>query len=292
MNETGETDTFNNYRNYLFAIAYRMLGSAMDAEDMVQETFLRWQNRSEAEIESPKSYLAAIITRLCIDQLRSAQVQRETYVGSWLPEPILMESTQNSEGMVAMSESISMAFMLLLESLSPTERAVYLLREIFDYEYREIAQIVDKSEANCRQIVRRAKQHIKNGRPRFQTTPAEQQHLLLEFTQACLNGDLTGLMAVLADDVVEYSDGGGKVSAATRPIHGADRVARFTLGILKKAPPNMTQQFGMVNGEPAIIAFIENEPIVVMVFEIGNGRIQNIYTINNPDKLQRISYAK
>ncbi len=286
-----ETDTFNNYRNYLFAIAYRMLGSAMDAEDMVQETYLRWQNRGETEIESAKSYLAAIITRLCIDQLRSAHVQRETYFGSWLPEPIMTETTSN-EGLVAMSESISMAFMLLLESLSPTERAVYLLREIFDYEYHEIAQIVDKSEANCRQIVRRAKKHIVRGRPRFQTTPEEQQQLLLEFTQACMNGDLTGLMSILADDVVEYSDGGGKVSAATRPIQGADRVARFTLGILKKAPPNMTLQFGMVNGEPAIIAYIENEPIVVMVFEVGNGRIQNIYTINNPDKLQRIPYAK
>lgn len=286
-----ESDTFNTYRNYLFAIAYRMLSSAMDAEDMVQETYLRWQNRGEAEIESPKSYLAAIITRLCIDQLRSARVQRETYVGPWLPEPILMETT-NSEGMVAMSESISMAFLLLLESLSPTERAAFLLREVFEYEYAEVAQVVGKSEANCRQIVRRAKQHITNGRPRFETTFEEQQNLLIEFTQACTNGDLTGLMAVLADDVVEYSDGGGKVSAATQPIHGADRVARFILGILKKAPPNLTQRLGIVNGEPAIIAYIENEPVVVMVLEIGNGRIQNIYSINNPDKLQRIPYVK
>ena len=287
-----DSDIFNEYRNYLFSIAYRMLGSAMDAEDMVQETYLRWQNRGDAVIDSPKSYLAAITTRLSIDHLRLARVQRETYVGSWLPEPILMETAPNSEGIVALSESISMAFMLLLESLSPTERAVFLLREVFDYEYSEVAQMVGKSEANCRQIVRRAKQHITNGRPRFTTTPAEQEQLLQEFSLACLNGDLTGLMSILAEDVVEYSDGGGKVSAATRPIHGAERVAKFILGIVKKAPPGMETRYGMVNGEPAVLAYLDEIPIMVMVMEMGNGRIQNIYSINNPDKLQRIPYAK
>ncbi|GIK56233.1 MAG: RNA polymerase sigma-70 factor [Chloroflexi bacterium] len=283
-----QTDTFNSYRAYLFAIAYRMLGSVMDAEDMVQETYLRWQNSAAAAIESPKSYLAAIITRLCIDHLRSAKVQRETYMGEWLPEPLLLDSMPAQEDMAALSDTLSIAFLVLLETLSPTERAVFLLREVFDYEYAEIAEMVGKSEANCRQMVRRARQHLADGRPRFQSTPAEQQHIVYQFAQACVQGDMTGLLALLAEDVVEYSDGGGKVVAAIKPVHGAEKVARFFLGLMKKLPDTLAYQLAIANGRPAILSYLDGEPINVTILDIGDGRIQRIYNIVNPDKLRHL----
>src|SRR5688572_16689957 len=171
------TDPFTQYRPLLFSIAYRMLGSVMDAEDMVQETFLRWQQTAANEVQSPKAYLTAIITRLCIDYLRSARVQRESYLGPWLPEPFLTDDTTGAAELAALSDSLSMAFLVLLEKLSPLERAVFLLREVFDYDYSEIAAIVGKTEANCRQLVRRARQHLSDGRPRFDTSPTEQQTL-------------------------------------------------------------------------------------------------------------------
>lgn len=283
-----QTDTFNSYRAYLFAIAYRMLGSVMDAEDMVQETYLRWQNSNAAAIESPKSYLAAIITRLCIDHLRSAKVQRETYMGEWLPEPLLLDPMPPQEDMAALADTLSIAFLVLLETLSPTERAVFLLREVFDYEYAEIAEMVDKSEANCRQMVRRARQHLADGRPRFQSTPEEQQHIVYQFAQACVQGDMAGLLALLAEDVVEYSDGGGKVVAAIKPVRGADKVARFFLGLMKKLPDTLAYQLAIANGRPAILSYIDGDPVNVTILDIDNGRIQRIYNIVNPDKLQHI----
>ena len=279
---------FDEYRTYLFAIAYRMLGTVMDAEDMVQEAYLRWQQTDAAEVDSPKSYLATIVTRLSIDQLRSARVKREMYMGEWLPEPILMEGAPLSEEMAILSESVSMAFLVLLESLSPMERAAFLLREVFDYSYGEVAEIVGKEEANCRQMVSRARRHLRQGRPRFQTTLAEQEQITWQFAQACMNGDMGGLLAVLAEDVVEYSDGGGKVRAAINPIYGADKVARFFLGILKKAPDGIVPRMGVVNAQPAIISYLEGRATVVTVLDIENGRIQRIYNVVNPDKLQHI----
>lgn len=283
-----QTDTFNSYRAYLFAIAYRMLGSVMDAEDMVQETYLRWQNSDAAAIESPKSYLAAIITRLCIDHLRSAKVQRETYMGEWLPEPLLLDPLPPQEDMAALADTLSIAFLVLLETLSPTERAAFLLREVFDYEYAEIAEMVGKSEANCRQMVRRARQHLADGRPRFQSTPEEQQHIVYQFAQACVQGDMAGLLALLAEDVVEYSDGGGKVVAAIKPVHGADKVARFFLGLMKKLPDTLAYKLAIANGRPAILSYLDGEPINVTILDIDDGRIQRIYNIVNPDKLRHI----
>ena len=283
-----EVAQFNQYRSYLFAIAYRMLGSAMDAEDMVQETYLRWQKATRADIESPKSFLAAIITRLCIDYLRSARSQRETYIGEWLPEPLAAPVTASGDERVALAESLSFAFLVLLESLSPTERAAFLLREVFDYDYVEIAQIVDKSPTNCRQMVSRARRHIHNGRPRFQATAAETEAITLQFAQACLDGDMAGLLALLAEDVVEYSDGGGQVPSALRPIRGADHVARFILGILKKAPPGTSMTLAMVNDQPAILGFINGQLYNTVLLDVGDGRIQQIYIINNPDKLAHI----
>ncbi len=282
-------DTFNAYRPYVFAIAYRMLGSAMDAEDMVQETFLRWCKAADQIIQSPKAYLATIVTRLCIDYLRSAYVQRESYIGTWLPEPLVTDATAGSEEMVILADSLSIAFLNLLETLTPTERAVFLLRDVFDYSYAEIAVIVDKSEANCRQMMRRAKQHLADGRPRFPASAAEQERILSEFMGACLNGDLRGLVALLADDVVEWSDGGGQVNAALKPIYGADKVARFLLALTKQLSSESTLQLAPINGQAGLIIWVDGRPFTVLSLDVRNGRVHNIYTIVNPQKLQHIA---
>lgn len=282
------TETFSDYRGYLFTIAYRMLGSVMDAEDMVQETYLRWRSAAREKIESPKSYLATIITRLCIDHLRSARIKRETYVGPWLPEPLLQTNNQETEGMAALADSLSIAFLVLLENLSPVERAVFLLREVFDFDYNQIAHIVQKSEANCRQIARRARERVTADRPRFETTPQEQQQILFEFVQACANGDLSGLMALLAEDAVQYSDGGGKVAAARLPITGADRVARFWLGIVRQAPADSSLSVTRANGQPALKLVVNGRLYGVVALDVANGRIHNIYTVINPDKLRHL----
>lgn len=244
------SDPFHSYQPLLFAIAYRMLGSAMDAQDMVQETFLRWSHAT-GEIDSPKAYLSAIVTRLCIDHLRRAHVQRETYIGPWLPEPLLASQPTDN---VALDESLSLAFLVLLERLTPVERAVFLLREVFEFEYEAIARIVEKSEANCRQVVRRARQHLAERRPRFDTSPQEREQMTRLFAQSCATGDLSALLALLADDIVLYSDGGGKARAALNPILGPDKVARYMLGVLGKLPPDFAAAFATVNGQPAIVS--------------------------------------
>lgn len=285
---TTHTTLFTEYRAYLFSIAYRMLGSVMDAEDMVQDTFLRWQQVALSNVESPKSYLATIITRRCIDHLRSAKVQREQYIGTWLPEPLLVETAVLPADHLTLAESLSMAFLVMLETLSPTERAVFLLREVFDYGYEEISTIVQKSESNCRQIVRRAKQHLTAGRPRFDAQPDAQQQILAEFMQACIGGELDSLMALLAEDVVHYSDGGDKVFAAKKPVVGAEMVARFILRIIQQAPENVSTKFSTANGQPAFVIRVDGRSYGIMIFDVRNGRIQNIYTVVNPDKLKHI----
>lgn len=264
-----------------------MLGSAMDAEDMLQETFLRWQQVSDESIESPKAYLTTIITRLCMDRLRSAQSQREHYIGPWLPEPLVMTEEADTTDALELAESVSMAFLVVLETLSPLERAVFLLREVFGYEYVEIARIVRKSEPYCRQIARRAKQHVAAKRPRFGATLEQQERVTAQFVQACASGDMQALLAALAPDVVLYGDGGGKVSAARHPIYGTDAVARALLGLLKKAPPGFRLELARVNAQPGIIAYIDDKLFSVAVLDIVGDRIERIYNVLNPDKLTR-----
>ncbi len=278
-------ETFTQYRPLLFSIAYRMLGSAMDAEDLVQETYLRWQAATPTTVDSPKAFLSTIITRLCIDQWRSARVQREDYIGPWLPEPILIDPAPEA---AMLADSLSIAFMTVLESLSPLERAVYLLREVFDYEYAEIARIVDKSEANCRQMAKRAKDHLAEKRPRFDVRPEEHQRILVEFAQACATGDVQRLASLLAEDVVEYTDSGGQTQAARNPIYGPDKVARFTLGVLQKMPDNFVARPAIVNGLLAVVGYIGQTPYVVQAFDIAEGRIRRVYAILNPEKLKGI----
>ena len=277
-------DLFDRHRPLLFSIAYRMLGSVMDAEDVVQEAFLRWQRAPRAEVRSPKAYLSAVVTRLCIDQLRTARTRRKEYVGPWLPEPLPTEPDTS-----AIDESLSMAFLVLLESLNPTERAVFLLREVFDYDYEEISRLVGKSEANCRQIARRARDSVAARRPRFESSPEQEERLLGSFLEASLDGDMESLVSVLSEDVTLWSDGGGKTRAALNPIHGADRVSRFLFGILRQAPPGLFIRRARVNGRPGIIGyFADGRPQSVTTLEVADGRIRAIRIVVNPEKLRAV----
>jgi RNA polymerase sigma-70 factor, ECF subfamily len=281
------TEIFSQYRPLLFSIAYRILGTAMEAEDMVQDTFVRWQAATVAD--NPKAYLTTILTRLCIDHLRSAKVQREEYLGPWLPEPIM--TTNLPAESAALADSLSMAFLVILESLSPVERAVFLLREVFEYDYDEIARIAEKTEDNCRQMVRRAKAHITERRPRYEVRREEHERIIFQFGQAVTTGDMEGLLALLADDITSFSDSGGKVSAARNPVVGPDRVARLVMGVFGKMPEGAMSEIGQINGQPAILTHINNRPYNVLIFDVSDGRIRRIYNILNPDKLKGIKIS-
>lgn len=281
-------ETFNQYRSLLFAIAYRMLGTVTDAEDMVQETFLRWQQTAEMTVKSAKTYLSTIITRLCIDHLRSARVQREQYMGPWLPEPIMTQQTDDPAAQVELADSLSIAFLVLLERLSPVERAVFLLREVFEYDYDEIAKMVAKSPANCRQILKRSRQHIAAQRPRFPVSQQQQEQITAKFLEASTQGNLQGLLTLLDKDVTFWSDGGGQVAAALKPLHGTMKVARFLLAIRSKWLSTAVTQIIEINGQLGIITLIDGCIHSVTTFEIVNGSIQSIYVVRNPEKLKQI----
>jgi len=241
-----------------------------------------------AEVTSPKSYLTAVVTRLCIDHLGAAYVRRESYIGPWLPEPLVTEGEAMTDT-AAMADSISLAFLVLLERLTPVERAVFLLHEVFGYPYEEIANIVAKSAANCRQIGQRARQHIHADRPRFDPSPAEQERLTQQFIESCTSGDLNALLAILADDITFWADGGGKVAAARRPIHGAEHVARLLLGGLAKAQYPITARITRINGQPGVIVRA-GDFVYATVLDIANGRIQAIRSVANPEKLRGLGY--
>jgi RNA polymerase sigma-70 factor, ECF subfamily len=276
-------ESFETYRRLLFFIAYRMLGSAMEAEDMVQETYLRYQAVAPESIRSLKPFLTTIITRLCLDQLKAVRSQREQYIGPWLPEPLQTEGVEPPE-----SDSLSMAFLVLLESLSPPERAVFLLREVFEYDYDEIARMLDKEEAACRQLFSRARQHITDHRPRFTSTPEQQQRILGSFMQAVSQGDVQGLTALLAQDAVWYSDGGGKVRAATRPVQGAAAIAALLMNIQSRIPADFHMEVMPINGVLSLAMWSGDQPFGVMTFTLDEAHIQAIYFVVNPDKLAHL----
>lgn len=283
--EAGLT-AFHQHRGLLFSIAYRMLGSRADAEDMLQETFLRWQQASGAEIRDPRAFLVTVITRLCINQLQSARVKREQYFGQWLPEPLMTKVAADSPVISGIDGSLSMAFLLLLERLTPMERAVFLLREVFDYDYAEVAEMIGQSEVNCRQILRRAKQHVTEDRPRFDVSPQEQQRMLQQFLEATAHGDMQGLLALLSKDVVLYTDGGGKATAVPNPIYGADHVARFFMEAPAKfMPKDIVRRFAEINGQPSIVVYHRGHAFGVFTMDVAEGQIRNIYIVSNPDKL-------
>jgi RNA polymerase sigma-70 factor (ECF subfamily) len=285
------TALFTSARPLLFSIAYRMLGSVADAEDIVQDAYLRWQEAPEADVRSPRAYLATIVTRLAINQLRSARSQRETYVGPWLPEPLVTDHAPDPSEPVELAESLSMAFLVMLERLSPIERAVLLLHDVFDFDYAEISRIVDKSEANCRQLLSRAKKHIGSSEARFDADPVQADRLMQRFTEAASAGDIDGMLAVLAEDITLWADGGGKIKgAALRPIHGADSVARFVAGVLERfVPAERSMRPAQINGEPGFIVYTSGRPLAAMIFHIRDERIHTIYALGNPDKLHALA---
>ena len=283
------TETFQQYRGLLFSIAYRMMGSVSDSEDIVQETFIRWQQSSNEEIRAPRAFLVTIISRLCINQLHSARVQREEYVGQWLPEPLLTGPGSDPSETARVGESLSMAFLVLLERLTPMERAVFLLHEVFDYEYAEIAQTLGQNEANCRQILRRARQHVAEIRPRFDASPQQREQLLYQFLDATSHGDLNGLVALLSSQVVLHSDSGGKSAAVPNLVHGANNVGRAILGGLKKlVPQNLVTRMAEINGQPGVVSYLDGHPYSVVTIDVVDGLVQSIFIVTNPEKLARL----
>lgn len=282
------TETFESHRPLLFGIAYRMTGAAAESEDLVQDTFLRWQKVDLSEIESPKAYLSTIVTRLALDYMKSARVRRETYVGPWLPEPVT--GAAGPDEVAAMADSVSVAFLLLLERLTPVERAAFLLHEIFDIGYDEIADMLEKTEVNCRQYVRRAKQHLAENKPRFDVTPERQRDLTERFLTACAMADTEGLTELLGEDAILYADGGGKVVSARNPIYGADPIARFLVGVARKAhPAERAAKMVELNGQLGCIVYADGAPENVFMLECGADLIQRVYVVRNPEKLVRLA---
>ena len=280
-----KTDIFNEHRDLLFAIAYRMTGSVMDSEDILQDSWMKWESLDISNVKRPQALLTTMVSRRCIDYLRSARVQRTEYVGPWLPEPL---ATENADDDLALSESLSLAFLMLLENLTPTERAIYLLREAFSLDYDEIAKVVDKSASNCRQILRRSREKLGKQQRRQKARKTEHESLLNNFMRVCATGNLDELASMMAEEIVLYSDGGGKVLAARRPLHGADSVARFLLGVAKKAPPGLTVRIALLNGMPAILAVEDGKVISTMSLTDNNGKIEAIHIVRNPDKLRHL----
>jgi len=276
-------------RPYLFAIAYRMLGSVAEAEDVVQEAFLRY-HEAGAEPESPKSYLATVTTRLAIDQLRSARARREVYPGEWLPEPLVEEEAARH---AETADSLSLAFLHLLEKLSPVERAVFLLREVFDYPYDEVAEIVGKSPDNCRQILVRAHRHIDEGRRRFDVSREEREEVARRFLAAWEEGDTDALVEVLAADATVYGDGGGKAPSVPVPLVGAERVAKALIGWGRQARGHgLVHRRAMVNGDPGVVFLGEDGQVVwVAALEIAEGVVVAVRSVLNPDKLSHLRPA-
>ncbi len=279
-----DLEAFEAERPRLTAIAYRMLGSSADAEDVVQEAYLRWRDRADRDVSSTASYLTTVVVRLCIDELRSARSRRETYVGPWLPEPLLVDD--NEPGVAAeLADSLSLAFLVLLEELAPVERAAFLLHDVFDYEYGEIAGMLGRGEPACRQLVSRARRRVGERRHRFDADERAGRELAKRFLAACAEGDLDGLMSLVSEDVVLWTDGGGKVKAARRPIHGASKVARFLIAIAKDIPPGVEFQEAVINGEPGYL-FVEDGVVTTTVsFDIADGQIVGVTSVLNPDKL-------
>lgn len=288
---TGATDpatgTFVAHRNLLFTVAYEMLGSAADAEDVLQETWLRWVEVDLEQVRDQRAYLVRITTRQSLNRLRTMKRRKEAYVGPWLPEPLLTAPDVAQD--VELAESVSMAMMLVLETLSPTERAVFVLREVFDVGYDEIATAVDKSPAAVRQIAHRARRHVDARRPRQVVPPSVTSAALESFRRALETGDPQGLLDVLAPDIVLMSDGGGIKQAALRPITGADKVTRFMIGGLGKNKRPVTVTPTVVNGSPALLVHLDGEIDGVVAVRVEDSRITGLYYVRNPEKLSRVA---
>ncbi|GAA2142400.1 RNA polymerase sigma-70 factor [Actinomadura napierensis] len=290
------SDVFEEHRNLLFAVAYRMLGTAADAEDAVQDAWIRWSAADRADVQDPKAYLVRITTNVALDRLRSARAQRETYVGPWLPEPMLT-SPDVAEG-AELSESVSMAMLVVLETLSPLERAVFVLKEVFGYPYAEIARALDRTEASVRQLGTRSRKHVEARRPRFEAGAAERRAATERFFDAVVGGDVNRLMESLAPDVTMWTDGGGKVRAPKKLVHGVDLVGRFLSGIRDRPyegvdPSEWRMRRVEINGAPALVVDGPDRPMSAITVAVGDdGRVEEIHMVANPDKLRAIAEGR
>ncbi len=284
-------DEFEQHRSRLFSIAYRMLGSRADAEDVVQDAYLRWHDADTEQIRSAGAWLTTVVSRLCIDRLRAATVERQRYIGPWLPEPIVAASTPSADEKLELDSSMSVAFLVLLERLSPEERAAFLLRDVFDSSYLEIARILDKSEAACRQMVHRARERVRKDRARFKASRREHKRLLEQFAAAMHASDESALRSLFAADATFTADGGGKAIAAGRPVIGSDRVARFFAGMSRRDQGQFSFTAVSVNGEPGLVMWSGIRPASVMAIQVRGGLIINFYSIRNPDKLTNVAVS-
>lgn len=278
------TDDFETHRQFLIGVAYRMLGSFAEAEDIVQDAFLRWSATDRGGVEHPRAFLARIVSRLCLDRMKSAASRREQYVGTWLPEPMVAPPTE------PLAEDLSLALLLTMERLSPLERAAFLLHDVFDMDYSAIAETLGRSEAACRQLAARAREHVRQERPRFSASEESRAKLTDAFQAAIIGGDVGAIARLLADDAVFYADGGGKRAAALNPIYGKDKVVRFLVGAMKKGPAVYVEQLERVqiNGLPGFVVRTA-EGVETLSFDIANDQIVAIYAIRNPDKLRHLS---
>src|SRR5215207_1954075 len=287
---------FNQHRELLISVAYRVLGSVTDAEDAVQEAWLRWSGVDHSQINNPRAFLVRVTTRLAIDRLRRAKARRESYIGPWLPEPIL--TRQDPAEDAAMAESVSMAMLVVLETLSPLERAVFVLREAFGMPHAVIAEVLGRKEEAVRQLARRARAHVRERRSRFDADQTEQRRVTERFLEATSNGDLEALMAVLSPGVTLVADGGGRALAPRRPVRGADKVARFLVAVATEEQmarflesvgvgpaPDLCIHLAQVNGGPGIVATSEGEPISAIVLDVADGVVQTVHLVANPEKL-------
>jgi RNA polymerase sigma-70 factor (ECF subfamily) len=289
MTATDSAEVFERQRSALTGLAYRMLASRSEAEDVVQDAFLRWAGRKEAGVDDPRRYLAAIVTRLCLDRMKSARARREVYVGPWLPEPVVDEAL-DADSAGELAHDLSVALMMALERLSPLERAAFLLHDVFEIDFAEVAQNLGRSEAACRQLAARARRNVRSDRPRFPANQEEGQRLAAAFEAAARSGDAAALTELLTADAVFYSDGGGKRPAALRPINGADDITRLLTGLVARGVPFGSMRPAVVNG---LAGYVLREPdgsLTTAAFETRDGRICTIYLVRNPDKLGHVRY--
>lgn len=281
---------FEEHRRRLFDIAYRMLGSVTDAQDMVQETYVRWQQAAIADIRSPRAWLTTAITRLCLNHLQRARVQREAYVGPWLPEPLVDEYAPDPAEASQRDDTLSLALLVLLETLTPTERAVFILRESFDYEFSEIAEVVGKSETNCRQIMTRARKHVEKRRPRYDVSKTDVEKIVVSFLEALKTGDIATVLASMAENVDLVADAGDKPGALLRPLQGAQTVAcAMAHAARKHYAPTDEMRRAVINGFPGVIRYREGQAQSVLALGIAGGRIRSVFIISNPDKLRHLN---
>jgi RNA polymerase sigma-70 factor, ECF subfamily len=283
-----DVSIFLEYRSLLLGVAYRMLGSASEAEDIVQEAYLRWAAIPDGTADNPRAYLTTAVVRLCLDQLRSARSRRESYVGEWLPEPVTSDPLEDGAAAAELADSLSLAFLVMLEELSPLERAAFLLREVFQFEYEEVGAMLGRSPQACRQLVARGKRHVAERRIRFDADHRRSKEVAETFLMACATGDLQGVLSLLAEDVVVHSDGGGKRTAGRRPVYGRDKAARFLVGISHKQPVGASLHPTTINGQPGAVVMLDDEVYGVLSVDVVDGLVAGVHIVVNPDKLSAV----